>query len=58
MSKEVERMLKRMIAPNADIRYTAKEVLKDPYWSDDHRESQCFDFCFSVSIADYLLRSF
>lgn len=32
MSKGVEKMLHRMIQPNADLRYTAPEVLQDPYW--------------------------
>ena len=32
MSKGVEKMLRRMIQPNADLRCTAPEVLQDPYW--------------------------
>jgi hypothetical protein len=32
MSKDVEKMLHRMIQPNADLRCTAPEVLQDPYW--------------------------
>ncbi|KAH9997420.1 hypothetical protein BJV74DRAFT_883424 [Russula compacta] len=32
MSKGVEKMLHRMIQPNPDLRYTAPEVLQDPYW--------------------------
>ncbi|SRR6266702_1288050 len=33
MSKGVEKMLHRMIQPNADVRCTAPEVLGDPYWN-------------------------
>jgi serine/threonine-protein kinase GIN4 len=32
MSKGAEKMLRRMIQPNADLRCTAPEVLRDPYW--------------------------
>ncbi|KAF8262824.1 hypothetical protein EI94DRAFT_655407 [Lactarius quietus] len=32
MSKGVEKMLHRMIQPNADVRCTASEALEDPYW--------------------------
>ena len=32
MSKGVEKMLHRMIQPNADLRCTVPEVLQDPYW--------------------------
>lgn len=32
MSQPVERLLKRMIAPNADLRCTAAELTGDPYW--------------------------
>jgi serine/threonine-protein kinase GIN4 len=32
MSKGIEKMLHRMIQPNADLRCTAPEVLQDPYW--------------------------
>jgi serine/threonine-protein kinase GIN4 len=32
MSKAAEKMLHRMIQPNADLRCTAPEVLEDPYW--------------------------
>ncbi len=32
MSKGVEKMLHRMIQPNADVRCTAPEALCDPYW--------------------------
>jgi len=32
MSKGMEKMLHRMIQPNADLRCTAPEVLQDPYW--------------------------
>ena len=33
MSKGAEKMLRRMIQPNADLRCTAPEVLQDPYWN-------------------------
>jgi hypothetical protein len=32
ISKGIEKMLHRMIQPNADLRCTAPEVLEDPYW--------------------------
>jgi hypothetical protein len=32
MSKGTEKVLRRMIQPNADLRCTALEVLQDPYW--------------------------
>ncbi|KAI0291220.1 hypothetical protein B0F90DRAFT_389811 [Multifurca ochricompacta] len=32
ISTSVEKMLRRMIQPNADLRCTAPEALKDPYW--------------------------
>jgi serine/threonine-protein kinase GIN4 len=32
MSKGAEKMLRRMIQPNADLRCTAPDVLQDPYW--------------------------
>jgi serine/threonine-protein kinase GIN4 len=32
MSKGIEKMLHRMIQPNADVRCTAAEALGDPYW--------------------------
>lgn len=34
MSKGAERLLKKMVSPNADIRITAKEAMKDPYWNE------------------------
>jgi serine/threonine protein kinase len=34
MSADLEAMLRRMISPNADVRYTSAQVLKDPYWAD------------------------
>ncbi|KAI0330464.1 hypothetical protein GY45DRAFT_1323595 [Cubamyces sp. BRFM 1775] len=33
MSKAVERLLRRMILPNADLRCTASDAMKDPYWT-------------------------
>ncbi|KAH8108677.1 kinase-like protein [Phellopilus nigrolimitatus] len=35
MSKPAERLLLRMISPNADIRYTASQAMGDVYWSDE-----------------------
>ncbi|EEB89572.1 hypothetical protein MPER_12312 [Moniliophthora perniciosa FA553] len=35
MSKGVEKLLRRMLAPNADLRCTASEAMKDPYWTPD-----------------------
>lgn len=32
MSQPAERLLKRMIVPNADLRCTAAELMGDPYW--------------------------
>ncbi|KAF9468652.1 kinase-like domain-containing protein [Collybia nuda] len=32
MSKDMERMLRRMVAPNADLRCTASQAMVDPYW--------------------------
>ncbi|KAK7028128.1 hypothetical protein VNI00_014943 [Paramarasmius palmivorus] len=46
MSKGVERLLRRMLAPNADLRCTASEAMKDPYWTADgqsgHRRSASY----------------
>ncbi|KAI0081624.1 hypothetical protein K474DRAFT_1671815 [Panus rudis PR-1116 ss-1] len=33
MSRQVEKLLKRMILPNADLRYTASDAMADPYWT-------------------------
>jgi hypothetical protein len=30
----LEKLLKRMLSPNADIRYTAREALQDPYFEE------------------------
>ncbi|KAK7690268.1 hypothetical protein QCA50_006923 [Cerrena zonata] len=35
MSKHVEKLLKRMIAPNADVRCTASDAMADVYWTMD-----------------------
>jgi serine/threonine protein kinase len=35
MSKSVEKLLRRMLVPNADLRYTAAEAVEDPYWAQD-----------------------
>jgi len=32
VSKPVEKLLKRMIVPNADLRCTAKDAMGDSYW--------------------------
>ncbi len=34
MSKNAEKLLRRMISPNADIRYTAIEAMNDTYWTE------------------------
>lgn len=34
MSKGIERLLRKMIAPNADLRCTASEAMKDIYWTE------------------------
>ena len=49
MSAGMEKLLKRMLAPNADLRYTATRAMGDLYWSDRlvtiaHREP-FIDFC-------------
>lgn len=48
MSAGMERLLKRMLAPNADLRYTATRAMADVYWSDrlvTHRRP-FFDFLY------------
>ncbi|KAJ8080316.1 hypothetical protein AAF712_015316 [Marasmius tenuissimus] len=46
MSKGAERLLRRMLAPNADLRCTAAEAMKDIYWVPDtqssHRKSSSY----------------
>jgi serine/threonine-protein kinase GIN4 len=32
ISPALERLLRRMLAPNADMRINSEDVLKDPYW--------------------------
>ncbi|KAK0464358.1 kinase-like domain-containing protein [Desarmillaria tabescens] len=32
MSKGMEKLLRRMISPNADLRCTASQAMQDPYW--------------------------
>ncbi|KAF7364956.1 Protein kinase domain-containing protein [Mycena venus] len=32
MSKTIEKLLRRMISPNADLRCTATDAMNDPYW--------------------------
>lgn len=33
MSRELESLLKKMLEPNADVRMTAEEVMRDSYWT-------------------------
>jgi hypothetical protein len=33
MSGSAENMLRRMLNPNADLRYTAADALRDTYWT-------------------------
>ncbi|EPQ51083.1 hypothetical protein GLOTRDRAFT_133405 [Gloeophyllum trabeum ATCC 11539] len=35
MSKAMERLLKRMVLPNADLRCTSSDAIEDPYWTKD-----------------------
>ncbi|KAF5369402.1 hypothetical protein D9758_002490 [Tetrapyrgos nigripes] len=46
MSKGAERLLKRMLSPNADLRCTATEAIRDIYWMQDtsssHRRSSSY----------------
>ena len=35
MSQGVERLLRRMISSSAELRCTASEAMKDPYWTVD-----------------------
>lgn len=37
MSKGMEQMIRRMAAPNADLRYTAPQAMTDSFW--DYRRS-------------------
>ncbi|TRM63866.1 kinase-like domain-containing protein [Schizophyllum amplum] len=42
MSRGMEKLLRRMMSPNADLRCTASDALEDPYWLPDahpHRRS-------------------
>ena len=42
MSRGMEKLLRRMMSPNADLRCTASAALEDPYWAADahpHRRS-------------------
>ncbi|KAK7469012.1 hypothetical protein VKT23_003508 [Stygiomarasmius scandens] len=46
MSKGIERLIKRMLSPNADLRCTATEAMRDIYWMQDtsssHRRSSSY----------------
>ena len=33
MSKGIEKLLRRMVLPNADLRCTASQATEDPYWT-------------------------
>ncbi|KAF8799033.1 hypothetical protein BYT27DRAFT_7202794 [Phlegmacium glaucopus] len=39
ISKEIEKLLRRMISPNADLRCTAMQAIADPYWQMPRKES-------------------
>ena len=39
ISKEIEKLLHRMISPNADLRCTAIQAIADPYWQISRKES-------------------
>lgn len=47
MSSGLEKLLRRMISPNADMRCSAPEAMEDPYWTQTHKDvpipshSQC-----------------
>jgi serine/threonine protein kinase len=44
-TKGMERLLQRMMSPNADLRCTAKQAMIDPYWQThkkDHSHSKWF----------------
>jgi hypothetical protein len=49
MSSAVEKLLRRMIFPNADLRCTAEAALADPYWvetgSDIHNTTTRHAYC-------------
>ncbi|KAK0504145.1 hypothetical protein EDD18DRAFT_1099375 [Armillaria luteobubalina] len=40
MSKGMEKLLRRMISPNADLRCTASEAMQDPYWKTREEDPQ------------------
>ncbi|KAL0578154.1 hypothetical protein V5O48_003820 [Marasmius crinis-equi] len=50
MSKGAERLLRRMLAPNADLRCTAAEAMKDIYWVPDSQSSHRKSSSYSSSI--------
>ncbi|ESK95245.1 map microtubule affinity-regulating kinase 4 isoform 2 [Moniliophthora roreri MCA 2997] len=50
MSKGVEKLLRRMLAPNADLRCTASEAMKDPYWTSDDQSSHRRSSSYTSSI--------
>ncbi|KAI0338866.1 hypothetical protein BDW22DRAFT_1362161 [Trametopsis cervina] len=60
MSPSMERMLRRMISPNADLRYNASEAMADRYWSQtqgdsplaSHRKSASVSHSRGTSLAD------
>ena len=39
MSKGVEKLLRRMVLPNADLRCTASEAMADLYWKETEAQT-------------------
>ncbi|OCH84370.1 kinase-like protein [Obba rivulosa] len=52
MSKGLERLLRRMIQPNADLRYTASHAMSDSYWSQKDVQSPVHAHKKSGSVSD------
>ncbi|KAI0699944.1 hypothetical protein C8T65DRAFT_742293 [Cerioporus squamosus] len=58
MSKGVEKLLRRMILPNADLRCTASDAMADPYWTQTeapghaHKKSASVSHSRSASLID------
>ncbi|CCM06214.1 uncharacterized protein FIBRA_08459 [Fibroporia radiculosa] len=55
MSKGLEKLLRRMVLPNADLRCTASEAMLDAYWSQDaalksHRKSSSISHAPTLSL--------
>ncbi|KDQ62647.1 hypothetical protein JAAARDRAFT_121619 [Jaapia argillacea MUCL 33604] len=49
MSKTIERLLKRMILPNADLRCTSSDAMADVYWTKDEETVSSHSMCLSNS---------